>query len=79
MVALVQQALDSAQDCLVSCLEKAVKTADLGLLLGNSYRDQLTLAAHLLSEVVNKCRFLTVCYCSHKYTGFGKMYLLLNT
>lgn len=60
MVALVQQALDSVHDCSVSCLEKAVKTADLGLLLGNSYRDQLTLAAHLLSEAVNKCRFLTV-------------------
>lgn len=74
MIALVQQALDSAQDCSVSCLEKAVKTADLGLLLGNSYRDQLTLAAHLLSETVNKRRCSTVeLFLSvYKYTGFSK-------
>uniref|UniRef100_A0A1B6KNU3 JmjC domain-containing protein n=2 Tax=Graphocephala atropunctata TaxID=36148 RepID=A0A1B6KNU3_9HEMI len=54
VVALVQLAVQSSADNSLSCLEQAVKTADLGLLLGNSHRQQLTTAAKLLSEVINQ-------------------------
>ncbi|XP_046686991.1 bifunctional peptidase and arginyl-hydroxylase JMJD5-like [Homalodisca vitripennis] len=54
VVALVHQAVQESADSSLSFLKQAVKTADLGLLLGNSHRDQLTSAAKVLSEAINQ-------------------------
>ncbi|XP_054286706.1 bifunctional peptidase and arginyl-hydroxylase JMJD5-like [Macrosteles quadrilineatus] len=54
VIALAQQAITSSDDCQTSLLQQAIKTADMGLLLGISHREQLTKAAKILSEAVTQ-------------------------
>lgn len=58
MIAILQQAKDcKSVDETEKRLESALKAADMGLLLGASFHNQLTHAANLLSSALYKGNF----------------------